>query len=218
MVQLARGATPVRMQIAKYMKDAFPAMRERAVREWRLQRPGDLPVIDIFNPFDNIAFNNDTPTVLGVDVNRATNFGNTEVSGGEEEQTVRYNVRVNVWTFSEQDAEGVTLGPQRASAIRRRDDLVGVCKAILLDRPSMGCDFLAFNASTLTIDYHFANPTPNTSQRYFAGAQLTFDVMCDEWLSRTPIGSPSEPVEITVDAKVVNDNREDAYSTIGLMK
>jgi hypothetical protein len=215
MNNLSRGATPVRMQLAKYLKDSHTAMRNRAIQEWNLKSVRDLPTIQVFNPFDNIAITPETSPTLGVETRRTTGFTFTELGdGGDEEYRTRWNTNVNLWTYSEDDAEGQTLGPQRASAIRRRDDLTAVVLAQLLDRQTFDCDFLQLVPNTITVDYHFANPTPTTSARYFAGAQITFDVMCDEWNTKTPVSDPAKPLTIDTEVKVVNDNRPEAFLNI----
>lgn len=214
---LMRGATNVRVAIAAYLKTSFPIMRNRALATWSNARPEELPQIMVFNPFDNIMFDGGSKPILGVEVYRATDFTLSDLSEVGSEYRPRYQVHVNLWTWSLQDAIGDTLGPQRASAIRMRDDLTALVRACVLDRPTFGTgDALVMDQKSLAEDYHQANPAPNTSQRYFAGAQLSFDVIADEVVLETFLNDRTKPNTFDVQVEVDNLDRADGhYPNIG---
>lgn len=215
--RLMRGATNVRWAIAAYLKEAFPKMRTKALSSWSNANPAEIPQIMVFNPFDNIVFDSNSKPILGVEVYRAQDFTLSDLSDVGAEYRPRYQVHVNVWTWSLQDAVGDSLGPQRASAIRMRDDLTALVRACILDRPTFGTgDALVMELKSLTEDYHQANPSPNTSQRYFAGAQLSFDVIADEVVLETFLNDRTKPNTFEILVEVDNLDRADGhYPNIG---
>lgn len=215
--QVMRGATNVRMGIAQYLKSSLPAMRQRALNTWSNAKPGEVPPIKVFNPFDNIELGSGSDPVLGVDCYRSTDWSASDVfEDSGKEYRARYQVRLNLWMWSQQDEVGDSVTPQRAGVIRQRDDLTALVRACLLDRPTLGTgDALLLNEKTLTEDYHTPSPAPNNSKRWFAGSQISFDVQADELLLATVLNDPSRPNAFDIEVEVRNLDAEGHYPNIG---
>ena len=216
---LMRGATPVRMGVAKYLKDAFPVRRKMALASWKPTLPvGELPEIMVYNPFDNITLPSNSSPIVGVDAKSASEFRRTDTLDGADEYRAKYNVVVTLWAYSLGDAVGASMGPQRASAIRIRDDLTAILVSCLLDRPSLATETLLLDEGSMEVNYLDSVPTPNNSQRYFSGSQIAFDVQSDEYQIHSPLNDITKPNVFDVTAEVRNLTVDGSYSNIGKYK
>lgn len=212
-----RGATTVRIGVAKYFKDAYPDMRARLIRSWDAN-PADIPMIEVFNPFDNTAMSGDSAPILGVDVGRSTSFGQTDIEpGAVDEYRPKYSVTITAWVWSRRDDEGAAMEAQlnRASVIRMRDDMTAILQAILLDRPSMGTEWLCTIPSSLTVEYPEPSPSGTNNQRWLACGRLLFDVQYDEHQLRTSLNDPLKPRRHIIEAEVDNTGRDSVFNNIG---
>lgn len=210
---LGRGVTPIRMAIIKYLSEAFPVMRQRALREWSV-KPEALPAIHTYSPFDSVGVNSENAPLITVDVRRATTFDSTDLSEANEESHGRYNVLMTLWAISPKTEAGMTQEKAQWRVTQQRDDLAAVVRACLFDKPSMKTDFLVFQKRGYTEEYILAAPTNTSTQSYMAGVQFAFEVQAEEWLTTSPIG---EAKIITVDARVVNDLTDDDPFNLGLI-
>lgn len=205
---MARGAADVRVGVMKYLHDALPAVRNRALQAWGL-KGSDLPEIRIYNPYGNTALESNSGPVVGANVRRVNRFQRVDMTAlAEEEYQVTYAVTLVLFCFSLDDDAGRPIGNPRNIATRVRDDLMSLIRHTLLDRPSLGTEYFYLEQSTLVEEYADADPVPNSSQRYYASGSITFDLKVDEKQLRKALGNTNLPIDITVEGVVDNAMRD----------
>lgn len=210
--RMGRGPTAVRYAVARYLKDSYPTMRNRALNQW-IAKPGELPSIASFSPVEVIEVAPNSAPVLGVEVRNKSNLKATELSDyGSMEYRANYDVRIGIYLYSEDTEAGVNVAPARPSAIRQRDDQMEILVACLLDRQSLGTDFLTAQPNTINMSYPVPVPTNNTSKRWAITGEIAIEVVADEWNTRTALGKVGET---GVDAEIILDNEKPGFPYLG---
>ena len=214
-VRMGRGPTAVRYAVARYLKDAYPTMRQRALNQWKI-KPLELPSIEKFTPIEAIEIASNSGPILSVEVRNASNIKATDLTDyGSVEYRVPYDVRIGIYLYSQSSETGIAAAPQRASAVRMRDDQVQVIRACLLDRQSLGTDFLTAQPSTLSISYQAPTPVGNNSERWAISGELAIEVVADEYNTLTALGRVGET---GVEAEIILDNEKPGFPYLGKTK
>jgi hypothetical protein len=111
-------------------------------------------------------------------------------------------MRVFVWTITAVDPQGVWESPEYDSAMRMRDDLLGITRSAILSTPSLGMKGIArVNEGTLTEDYLDAIKLSKENSRWAAGGTLSFDMQVVE-SNFLPIIGEADTVSVDVDLLV----------------
>lgn len=207
-----RGPTAVRYAVARYLKDSYPAMRQRAVNQWRI-KPGDLPSIASYSPLEVVEIGPNEGPIVGVEVRNKGQFKATELNEyGSMEYRVVYDVRIGVYLYSQLDEAGVIAAPARASATRQRDDQIQVLLMCLLDRQSLGTDFLTVQPNTANVTYPVPVATNNNSGRWAVSGEIAVEIVADEWNTLTALGKVGET---GVEAEILLDTEKPGYPYLG---
>lgn len=211
--RMGRGPTVVRYAVARYLKDSYPAMRLRALNQWRT-KPTDLPSIDVFSPIEQIEISSGSKPILGVEVRSAGNIKATELNDyGSMEYRVPYDVRISIYLYSQRNDAGIAIEQSRANAIRQRDDQLQIIRACLLDRPSLGTEDLTVQPSTISLNYPTPAPVSNNDTWAISG-EIGVEIIADEWNTLTALGKVEE-TGVEAEIKLEDPRRDREYPYLG---
>lgn len=210
--RMGRGASALRYAVARYLKDAYPDMRMRALNQWHI-KPEELPSIHSFTPVEIIEITSNTKPVLGVEVRNTSQLRASELNDyGSMEYRATYDVRIGVYLYNRTTEEGISVANSRGDAIRQRDDQIQIIRSCLTSRPSLGVDFLLAKPDTISISYPTPVPVNNNSDRWAISGEIAIDIVADEWDTLTAYGKVQET---GVETEIMLDTAQPGFPWLG---
>lgn len=184
----AEGPTAIRHDLLEYLKHAFPIAIEYAREEW-----GDdiyLAEPQHYIPYEMLGISHRTGPILGVGITGTQASQHVDYSDALEAETLtRYAVRLYLWCYTPEDIDGVVAEEPRHEALRLRDDMSTLLRAILFTEPGLNDpDKYQVHADTIREEFSDGTQVPNASGRYIAAVAMSFALDVEERLHRPVLG------------------------------
>jgi hypothetical protein len=198
--EVMRGATRARAYIEAHLRSSMPPLIIEARSQWNIP-DWKLPLPAVYDAYDPLTAS--VYPIIGSLVSRTSGWRRNDYNEhGEEVYEATYAMRVFVWTITAVDPQGVWESPEYDSAMRMRDDLLGITRSAILSTPSLGMKGIArVNEGTLTEDYLDAIKLSKENSRWAAGGTLSFDMQVVE-SNFLPIIGEADTVSVDVDLLV----------------
>lgn len=186
--EFVQGPTAVRKDILEYLKVQFPKVVEDANSQWDSDAPLVAP--RKWSLYEPLGISHRTGPLLGIGVSNSPSRRPVDFSGALElEMLTRYNVRLYLWCYTPEYTTELVPDDAREQALRLRDDLSTLLRAMLISYPGMHKPgTYQIQTGTITEDYSDATQTGNNSGRYIAAVVVSFGIDVEERLHSPALG------------------------------
>lgn len=201
-----QGPTAVRVEILEYMKVAIPLAIQSAQAEW-----GDdhfLPAPQSWSLYEPKDISHRTGPLFGIGISNSSGSKAVDFTGVLElEVMTRYSVRLYLWCYTPEAADGLVPDDARMEALRVRDDLSTLMRSTLYSQPGLSNpEVYSVQLSTIREDFSDSVNVRNASGRHLAAVVLSFDVDVEERLHQPAIGYVSEQGDVDPGVNVQADH------------
>lgn len=190
MVAIMRGATTLRQHLQYFLEQEIPpvidAMRDQyELSEFELPYPAEYDAVD-----PTLVTNDEYPILGAVVLNDGSWNREDWDTHAQQIYSPVFNVRLVVVARTPQTEDEEWEEPQKSSAIRLRDDLVGAVHHVILQTPSLGQpDSIRCNESNMTTDYLEPYLSNSQSGRWIAAALINITVSFTESTYCPPVAT-----------------------------